>query len=166
MPAGSESTIAGGYTVTWNGVAVGMLEGDGGLPTVDQSGQSETLANTSVYGKTPIDDLYLGNAPSASMTCLEYRAGSAAAWWPYNATLGRLGTIGVWMYSLSATLALTAIAGTSASATPATWTASKTVLMPGFATRLVYGPTLRKVPLRFRLYPYLNSSNVVFWIET
>jgi hypothetical protein len=70
------------------------------------------------------------------------------------------------MYSLASALVFTAVAGTSAAASPATQTLSKTVLMPGFSSRLVYGPTLRKVPLRFRVYPYDSGGNAIFFSQT
>src|SRR5689334_14423085 len=109
MPVGGETLVAGPYTVTWGGVALGIQEGAGGF---------------------------------MSMTLEEYKAGPISAWWPYSATLGRMGVIGRLMYSISAALVLTAVAGTSASTSPATLTASKAILLPGFGTRLMYGPTL------------------------
>lgn len=100
------------------------------------------------------------------MTCEEYRSGPISSFWPYHATLWRLGTIGVLLYTLAQSLVLTAVSGTSASASPATFTAAKTILLPSFATRLVYGPTLRTVPLRFRLYPYDSAGAVIFASQT
>jgi hypothetical protein len=166
VPVGSETLVCGPYTATYGGVALGIFEGDGGLPTLEQQYAAEPVANTSAWGKVPIDDVYQGPTPSYAFTCLEYKAGPLAAFWPYHATLGRLGTIGVLMYSLASALVFTAVAGTSAAASPATQTLSKTVLMPGFSSRLVYGPTLRKVPLRFRVYPYDSGGNAIFFSQT
>lgn len=166
MPVGGEVLVAGPYTVTYGGVAIGIQEGDSGLPTLDQQYASEPVANTSAWGKVPIDDVYQGAVPTYSFTCLEYKAGPLAAFWPYHATLGRLGTIGVLMYSLAAAMVFTAVAGTSAAASPATQTLSKVILAPGFSSRLMYGPTLRKIPLRFRVYPYLSGGNAVFFTQT
>lgn len=166
MPVGGETLIAGPYVGTWNSVALGIFAGDGGLPTLEFASTSEPIGNTSAYGKTVIDEIYQGVNPTMSMTCEEYKAGPIAAFWPYHATLWRLGTIGVLMYTLAQALVLTAVTGTSASASPASFTASKTILLPGFATRLVYGPTLRTVPLRFRLYPFDSAGAVVFATQT
>jgi hypothetical protein len=157
MPVGGETIICGQYTVTWNSVALGIMQGDAGLPTIEHSYVEEPIANTDAYGKTVIDGVYQGVNVFASMTCMEYRAGSIAAWWPFS-TLGRLGVIGRLLYDMSSPLVLTAIAGTPAAASPATLTASKTILAAGFGTRLLFGPTVRTVPLRFRLYPYTDTQ--------
>lgn len=166
MPVGSETLVAGGYTATWNSVALGIFEGDSGLPTNEHTVAAEDVGNTSAYGKTVIDFIYQGANWFSSFTCLEYKSGPKSAFWPYNATLGRLGTIGVLGYSLAQALVLTAITGTSASSSPATLTASKAILLPGFSSRIVFGPTLRKVPIRMRLLPYDSGGNVVFFTET
>jgi hypothetical protein len=166
MPVGSETLIAGGYTATWNSVALGVFEGDAGLPTVEHTASAEEIGNTSAYGKSVIDAVYQGANWFSAFTCIEYKAGPIAAFWPYSATLGVMGTIGVLLYSISQALVLTAIAGTSASATPATLTAAKAILQPGFTGRLNYGPTLRRVPLRFRLFPYITASTVVWFVQT
>lgn len=158
---GSETLVAGGYTATYGGVALGMFEGDQGLPTLEHTTKSESIANTSVYGKSTIDDIGQGADWFLQMTCMEYKTGPISAFWPYGVALGQMGTIGLMLTSLAAAVVLTAISGTTAASSPATLTASKCLLLPGFATRLLYGPTLRKVPLRFRLYPY--TSSVVLW---
>lgn len=166
MPVGSETLVVGPYTATWNSVALGVQEGDAGLPTLEFASSVEPVANTSAYGKTTIDEVYQGVNPTIGMTLIEYKTGPIGAFWPYHATLWRIGTIGVLLYTLSQALVLTAVAGTSAAASPATWTANKAILLPGFAVRLAYGPTLRKVPLRFRVYPFDSSGAVVFATQT
>lgn len=164
MPAGNESLICGGYTLSWHSNPLGMFEGDSGLPQLEHSTAAEEIGNTSVYGRSVIDGIYLGANWFATMTCLEYITGTKDAFWPY-ATMGRMGTIGVLQFSISQALVMTAISGTSASSTPATLTATNTLLANGFTTRLFYGPTLRKVPLRFRLFPY-TSTQVKWFSET
>lgn len=168
MPVGGETFIVGPYTATWAGTALGIFEGDAGLPVMEHQIMTEDIANTSAYGKALVDAVYLGNAINFQMVCLEYKAGTIAAAFPQNATKGRLGTIGVLQYASQAgALVLTAVAGTPASATPATLTSSKTILAPGFSVRLSYGPTLRKVPLRFRAILYdLGGSVPGFFSET
>lgn len=166
MPAGSETLIAGGYTATYGGTALGMFEGDGGLPTLQHSNAAEEIRNTSVYGKSMIDGVYQGANWNMSMTCMEYKSGPLAAFWPYNATLGQMGTIGVLLYSLAAAVVLTAIAGTSAAATPATLTASKCILQVGFLPQILYGPRLRTLALRFQLLPYTSGGNVIWFSQT
>lgn len=147
-------------------MALGIFEGDAGLPTLEKTDSAEDVGNTSAYGKTVIDAVFQGTNWFAQMTCLEYKTGPLGAFAPYSATLGALGTVGVLLYSLAQPLIFTAVAGTSASASPATLTASKTILLPGFTSRLMYGPTLRKVPLRFRLFPYLITATVSHFSQT
>ncbi len=166
MPVGSEVLIAGPYTATYNGVALGVFEGDAGLPTLERTDSEEAIGNTSAYGKAVIDGIFLGSNWTAQFTCIEYKAGPLSAFAPYHATLGAMGTVGVLLYSLSKALIFTAVAGTSASATPTTLTSLNTLLLPGFSARLMYGPTLRKVPLRLRLFPYLVGNVVSHFTQT
>lgn len=166
MPVGSETLIAGAYTATFNSVALGVFEGDSGVPTLEHTMASEPVGNTSAYGKTVIDEIFQGANLFIAMTCIEYKAGPLAAFWPYHATLGRMGTIGRLLYDLSSALVLTSTAGTPAATSPATLTASKAILAPGFTPRIVFGPTLRKVPLRFRCFPYDSAGATIFFSTT
>jgi len=165
VPIGGETLICGQYTVTWNSNALGVMLGDSGLPTIENSNKGEPVANTDAYGKTTIDAIYQGGDYFASMTCLEYKANTIAAWWPFG-SLGVMGTIGRLYYNLSQPLVLTAVAGTPAASSPATLTASKAILAPGFSSRLLFGPTLRNVPLRFQLLPYLIGGTTAGWFST
>lgn len=165
MPAGSETIIAGQYTVTYGGVALGIFEGDAQVPAIEWVHKTEPIANTDAYGKTTIDHIGQGLDAFFSGTCLEYKAGPISAMWPLSTTLGRLGVIGRLYYDIAAALVLTAIAGTPAVTSPATLTASRSILAPGFNVKLLYGPTLRKVPLRLQLLPY-TSTVVVFFTTT
>lgn len=139
-----------------------MFEGDAGVPTIEQSSKAEPIANTSRYGKSTIDAIYQGGDFFAQFMCEEYRTGSIAAWWPFG-TMGLMGIIGRLYFAMSAPLVFTAVAGTPAAATPATLTASKAILAPGFNTKLLYGPTLRKVPIRQILLPYDTGGGVIGW---
>ncbi len=154
MPVGGEVLIVGEYVVTYNSVAIGILEGDAGLPTLSQMTKAEPIANTSKYGKSTLDAIYQGADWFAQFTCLEYKAGPLAAFWPFHATLGHMGIIGRLYFDLALPLVLTSIAGTPAATTPATLTATRAILAPGFNTQLLFGPTLRKVPIRLQLLPF------------
>lgn len=152
------------YTVGWNGLTLGIMEGDAGCPTLECVNHAEVVNNTDAYGKTTIDAIYQGGDWFAQMTCIEYRAGSIGAVWPFG-QLGVLGVIGRLYYaSIASSLVLTAIAGTPAAASPATLTATKAVIAPGFSSRWLFGPTLRKIPLRFQLLP--TGANVAFFTTT
>lgn len=166
MPAGGETLICGEYTATYNSVALGIFEGDAGLPTLQQQSKAEPVANTSKYGKSTIDAIGQGADWFLQFVCLEYKAGPLAAFWPFNATRGRMGVIGRLYYDLSLPIVLTAIAGTPAAATPATLTATRAILAPGYNTQLVFGPTLRKVPIRLQLLPYDAGGSIVWYTET
>lgn len=137
-----------------------MMEGDQGLPTLSHQNKAEKIANTDRYGKTEIDGIYQGVDWFMQFTCLEYRAGSIAAWWPFG-TAGLLGVIARLRWSLASPLVLTAIAGTPASAAPATFTATRAILADGFNTQTLFGPTLRKLPIRQILYPFDSGGGVI-----
>ena len=139
------------------------MEGDSGVPTISQVAHEEPVNNTDAYGKSKIDGIYQGGDWFAAFMCEEYKAGTIATWWPYGA-IGVMGVIGRLRYGLSAALVLTAIAGTPAASSPATLTASKAILSSGFNTQLLFGPTLRKVPIRLDLLPY--SSSGIVWLTT
>jgi hypothetical protein len=161
MPAGSETLIAGQYTVTYNGTSCGIMEGDAGVPTIEATNHAEPVNNTDAYGKSMIDAIYQGGDHFASFQCMEYKAGSIAAFWPFGA-LGVMGVIARLYYDMSSALVLTAVAGTPAANSPATLTASKSIIAPGFNGRLLYGPTLRKVPIRLALLPFSSTGNKWF----
>lgn len=166
MAVGGETFIAGEYTVSFNSVSLGILEGDSGLPSLEHTMAAEMIANTSSFGKTPLDGIFQGGSYFMPMTCLEYKAGPISAFWPYHGTLGRIGTIGTLLYAMSSALVLTATAGTPAASSPATLTASRAFLAQGFASRIIFGPTLRKVPLRFQLLPFTSGGNPVVFTTT
>lgn len=168
MPVGSEALIAGAYTASFGGSALGLFEGDAGLPVMEHSMVAEDVGNTSLYGKTVIDSLQQGGNVFFAFTCLEaYLSAVKSAFWPYHSTLGRLpAAMGALLYDSSAALVLTAVAGTPAATSPATVTSSKCILAPGFNTRWVFGPTLRKVPIRLRAYPYSSGGNSCWWTVT
>lgn len=141
------------------------MEGDGGLPTLEGVNKQEPIGRTDAYGDTTIDTIYKGGDWFASMTCMEYKAGPIAALWPFG-TLGLMGVIGRLGYGISTALVLTAIAGTPAASSPASLTATRAILAPGFNTRLLFGPKLRTVPLRFQLLPYLVGGTSPGWFST
>lgn len=159
MPAGGETIICGQYTVTYGAVACGIMEGDAGVPTLEQTSKAAPLDSTDKYGKTTIDAVYLGVDWKCMFVCEEYRAGSLSAFYPFGA-LGLLGVIGRLYYGMSSALVLTAIAGTPATATPATLTAPKAILTIGFPSKLLFGPIIRKVPISLMLLLTDTGSSV------
>jgi hypothetical protein len=167
LPAGSENLVSGAYTGTLSGVALGVFEGDAGLPALEHTRVAEDVGNTSFWAKSVIDSIEQGGNIFISFTCIEWgKAAVRTAFWPYNATLGRMPTVGVLLFDSAVPLVLTAVAGTPAATQPATLTASKVALMPGFTPRIMFGPTLRRVPLRFRCFPFSSGGNNVWFTVT
>ena len=165
---GGESLLAGAYTITWDSVSLGLFGGDSEAPVIEQTTEAEPVNNTTIYGKSEIEAFYQGGNWFASMTCLEYKAGTYGPWWPWGAGLGAMGTISGTFTGSAQALVMTAVTGTPAqiAGAPNTLTANLAILARGFNTRLLYGPTLRKVPLRFQLYPYTHSGSVVWLVQT
>lgn len=159
--------IAGGYTVSFNAVAVGQIE-DG--VEMEHVPYYEDIRGDNM-GDTIQDGVYRGGDMFMSFTMLEYNAAAGAAatppaWWPYHNTWGRIGTIGVLQTSLALAVVLTAVAGTSAATLPATLTASKCVIAKGFPTRMLFAPRNRRIPIRFQMLPYDSSGNNIFFSKT
>lgn len=156
--------IAGAYTMTWNSVALGIQRGEQESPSLEFQAFMEEIRNTDAYGRMLLDGIYLGGDYTFSCFCKEYKAGPIAAMWPFG-TFGVAGVIGRLMTDLAQSLVLTSVTGTPAVATPASLTATKTLLAPNFPVKLLYGPTLREVPLRLNLYP-IDSSGIKWLTQT
>ena len=136
------------------------MEGDAGVPTLQQVHKGSPIENTDRYGKATIDYIHMGVDYFLQMTSMEYRVGSMTAFAPWASIFGRQGTIGGLGFTLfSAPLILTAIAGTSAVGSPNTFTAIKASIAPGFQSQLLFGPQLRTIPLKLILLPYTDSGN-------
>lgn len=165
MPVGSETIIVGQYTATWNSVALGIMEGDAGVPTIYPAIKGQPIDNTDKYGKSRIDGIYLGADWFAAFVAMEYKAGTKGVVWPF-ATWGQMGVIGRLWYNLAQPLVLTAVSGTPAASSPASLTASKALIDPGAQPRLVYGPSLRTLSCLMTLLPYDSGGSVVWFTET
>lgn len=151
------SFIAGRYSATWNSLAVGQTANGFRL----SNEFFKRLITGDNFGETPQDAVYRGGRMGIDFTLLEADAAAAQTLaWPYNATKFDLGTIGRLDVgsSLAKSLVLTAVAGTSAAATPATQTHPLTILQEGYPVEALYASDLRDIPLRLRIYP--NSSGV------
>jgi hypothetical protein len=151
------SFVAGQYTVTWSGSSLGQIAN--GIRVKHEFFKKMITGDN--FAETPQDGIFRGGQMFASMTLLEYNAtGAQLAFWPYSATIFTMGVIGRLDVgaALAKSLVLTAIAGTSAAAAPATQTHLTSILREGFPVELLYAPDLREVPLEMRIYP--NSSGV------
>ncbi len=164
MPAGGEVLVAGQYIVTYNSVAVGIMEGDASVPTIEVQNKGKPIDSTDRYAKATIDALHHGADYFAQFTCLEYKAGSLACLWPFG-TLGIMGIIARLYFNLAAPLVLTSIAGTPAANSPATLTAPKAIIAPGYNGRLLFGPDVRVVPVRQILLPVDFGGGTIGWFS-
>lgn len=155
--------IAGRYTVTFNAVALGVLKSDGSSdPQIELIPLSQPVNGTDGWGDADIDHIARGSNCFLSLICMEYKAGSYGAAWPYG-NVGSFLPAGYTMgHSHAKALVMTAIAGPTAAAAPATITATYALPAPGTPIRLLYGPTLRNVPIRFQFLPYTSGTDVHF----
>lgn len=164
------SFVAGRYTGAYNAVDVGMCkEGY----EVEQDMEFDDISENDAWGASVIDGIWRGGNCHVQFTSEEYKAGSLAAFWP----LGGIGAfvtpstlpIGVLASALAKVMLLTAVAGTpAAGSTPTltTLTASMALLAKNFNGKLLLNSKLREVPVRLRLYPYLNTTPYVFFTTT
>lgn len=148
-----EALVAGPYTCTWNGVAMGLFQGDSDVPTLSQQFRRQPVERSDRWGQTRVDSIHMGKAYQVMGVMMEYSK-SLAIIDPFGTFGAALGTIGVFVYSLAKALVFTALAGTTAATAPATLTASKTIAADDLATQLAYGPQLRVVPIKLDVYPY------------
>jgi hypothetical protein len=155
--------LAGPFTATYNAKALG------------QSAQGfflsheffKRLITGDAMAQTPQDAIYQGRAVFAEYDLIEAAsAGIVDLIDPYASTIGTpltvgpIGTLDVgWASSPSYAgrakqLVLTAVAGSAAaSGGPASITLPLSILAEGYPVRVLYGPDLRNVPIRQRIYP-------------
>lgn len=161
----STATIIGGpYTVTWNSLALGIMEGDQGVPTVVTRSMARMVESSDQYGAVQLGGFYLGARGRAMMRCLEYDAATIGASWPWGVD-GALGVVGRDLYELSKTLLLTRASDTNSftpGLTPATLEAQKAILAPDHDVTLMFGPMVRTVPLEFILFPYGSAPGTLY----
>lgn len=169
-----ESFVAGAYSSTYDPVGavaatdMGVMEG--GYEITAQVG-AELIGETDKYGATVVDEVFRGYQ-SVALQCnaLEYVAGVLLAAFPYaTGTIPGLGDIPMTGYldvgvvarlasAVAGAVILTATANTPAATAPATLTASKAIIHESFDVKLVFDSKLRKIPLRFRLLPFLDTQ--------
>lgn len=162
--------IAGGYTATYNAKALGQTA-EGFFLSHEFF---KRIITGDAGGDAPQDAIYRGRAQFVETELLEaIAAGIADLVEPYAATRGTPLTMGVigqqdvgrsGCVGRAASLVLTAIAGTCAAATPASITMPLSMLAENYPVRVLYGPDLRRIPIRIRVYP--NISTGVFGTVT
>lgn len=153
--------VAGPYTLALGGNSLGVID-DAIRMSISPSVDPITGDN---LGDVIQDGVYRGFNITLDMVLNEYNAaGALAAFFPWNATIGRLDTPGKLLTDYDASLVLTKIAGTNAIYN--TLTASQAVLAPNFNVDILFGTRLKQVPIRFQLLPYDSGGNNVLFTST
>lgn len=149
---------AGPYTATYGAADLGITEDGFELEFMYHA---EEVRGDNL-GDTVQDLVYRGGSCFLSATFNEWATAVAALADSYSTGVSPI--TGVLMGNVAAplnkSLVLTAVAGTSAAAAPATLTAALSGLAPNYPVRYLMAPRLRRLPVRFQVYP--NSSNVWF----
>lgn len=162
-----ETFIVGAYTGTWNAVALGLSESGYEIST---SLKQEAIDKSDAYGDATLDYIYRGGDVMCDFTMLS-SSKAASVMWPWGANIWTMvttttGPIGRLASDLAQALVLTSTAGTPAAAAPATLTAAKAIIAPGFNTKMLFDSRLRKVPIRQQFLPYVSASTVIWAVQT
>lgn len=164
--------VAGRYTNAYNSVDVGIST-DG--VELQQDSAAEFIDRTDAYGDSIIDWVYRGGNVFLQYEAKAYKAGSITPFWPWGAlgVMQAVGTtpapIGRLASDVAAATVLTALAGTPAASSPATLTASKSILAPNNPARLLFSSRLRTVPVRLQSLPtesVASGTTTTRWFTT
>jgi len=166
MSFNNHKFAAGRYAVVWNGLALGLFQGQQGSPGLEQRKFGQVIQNTDRYGDTPIGLISRGSEAFWSGTLLEWAQATLRAAWPDGGIsltgLGNVAAIGTDDYDAAQPLVLTVQAGTPAATNgPATVTASKAYLAENFPIRFFFDSTLRVLPIRMRLWPFFPTQDLM-----
>lgn len=146
---------AGQYTCTLASSSSGQLKQ--GIKIGHQVYKQKITGDN--FAKSRQDSVFQGMDVYSTLTLLDYGAAAARAlFWPYGSSYLTMGTVGRLDSAVFTSMVLTAIAGTSASTSPATITLPLTGLAEGFPVEILFAPELREIPLRLEHLP--NSSGV------
>jgi hypothetical protein len=150
--------IAGAFTGTLNSVALGITE-DG--YDLQWEPKNEAIERSDVYADMLIDMVYRGVNWFVQGEFMEDKAGPRAATHPWGASLGLPGTVARLASDVATSLVLTSTPLTPAASTPATLTAPKTILAPGFNPHAVFTSRLRTFPFRLAMLLYDSGAGVM-----
>lgn len=160
--------VAGRYSATWDadrggaGAAVNFGISEDGWEVQWQYGM-EPISPTDAYGQMYIDGIYQGIVGCwTQSTQIEWTTaivGAVTPWNTWSATSGTLspGVIGRLASDVAGTIVLTATASTPAATSPASLTATYCIISED-VLRVLYSSRLRKLPGRWRVLPYLDTT--------
>lgn len=162
--------IAGPYTMSYDGSAIGIVEQGFYLEQVKHSleirgdNKGESVQDTINQGEDWFVDFVMQEYNVSVFKMLHPFQVAAAA----TPVLGRRDQVGQTAIGSSRAkiLILTAVAGTPAATSPATLDAQKAIIAPGQNTRILFGSKLRQVPMRQILLPNTVSTNDVNFTTT
>lgn len=165
--------VAGTYTATYDSNAVGQTQE--GFRISHQF--FKRLITGDLAADTPQDGIYRGREQFVGFTIIEAAAAAIADMIePYYASTGvplALGKIGILDVQGDQadegspgagsvkvrSLVLTAVTGTPAyDGGPATMTLTNAIIAENFPVEMLYGPDLRDIPIRMRIYPDMSNS--------
>lgn len=165
--------IAGRYSSTYThpggGAAdLGVTEDPGYRLSIVHS--MENIDDTDAYGAMLIDQVYRGINTTMDFITKEYKTQPLRALNPWSstqyaatgATFFSPGVIAQLSSNTAGALILSSTAGTPAVITPATLTALYAIIHEGFDINWFYNSRLRKIPLKFRFLPYLDTVIKIF----
>lgn len=158
------ATFANGpYTVTYNGLSLGLLEGQPKCISVPHA----IDVRSSRWGNSVIDGIQDGADVFVSLMLKEWTAAIRAALWPFSANLGDAGVPGRLLSDLGAALVFTAVTGTPAATNgPVTRTFAAACLAPEHNLEVMLGNEERNIPLIFRAYPAVFGTNLRHFADT
>ncbi|MCC7422537.1 MAG: hypothetical protein IT428_19835 [Planctomycetaceae bacterium] len=159
------AAIAGPYSGTYNGNGIGQTREGWELFI---RWHFERLDQSHLYGRSLIDAVYLGGDVSLIFEGIEYASGLTAVAWPFSATVGLMGVVGRMAdaSSIVKALVLTAASGTTAASSPASLTASKSVISEQSRNALKFAPSVRRVPIEMMMMPYDTGAGAIGWFTT
>jgi hypothetical protein len=164
MPFESAAFAAGPYDVSYIGVDLGLMVGEQQAPATEMMAHGQLITNTHAFARTVLGVIGQGGEAFANMILMEWDPDVMATIW--GATSGSVGTTSTDWFDYADELIFTYYGGTLAATTgPLSRTCHKAVLQEDFVVREMFGPQLREVPLRFRLFPE-SIANYKFWTDT
>jgi hypothetical protein len=158
--------IAGGYTSTYNAVAMGQQED--GFRIRQSFAKEEVRSNT--YGESVIEGVYRGGNCYLQGVFIErasvLKVAAASPGNPYSSAIGAMGLVGRLDFGLAQAVVLTAIASLSTASINgiASLTASCAIIDQNLSTEIVMANRASYLNLTFRLYPTgTNGSSDGVW---
>mgnify|MGYP003335116460 CR=1 FL=1 len=158
--------IAGTYTVTWNSLTLGQFE-DGFEFTEPGVGDSEDIRGDYFGQGADQDAVLLGGNCFIQGIMLEANAAALRNLLSKDGVSGRAFVPGTLISSLWQPLVLTRYGdGSIVTATPATRTCARTHLVRSQQITYALKNKLRRVPIRFQVFPYVSGSNILYWVDS